>query len=163
MPIVACSSRPSTKAGAPNFYHEGFPLYSDTSYDVTAATGFTCDVNRGRADSPLFLLNHWVETALPSAERRGCGERRNLPAGTCRGVPARTRSHAEHHRGELLRPRRRERGRRPAERDRRVNQAVGSVTCPTNSVAPVVVSKIRQMNGRSSTTGTGGFTGADDG
>ena len=29
---------------------------------------FTCNVNRGSLDSPLFLLNHWVEDPFPPAE-----------------------------------------------------------------------------------------------
>lgn len=51
--------------GAP-FYQEAFPLYRDTSFDVPRADAFTCAVNRGTATSPLFLLNHWVETRTPS-------------------------------------------------------------------------------------------------
>ena len=45
----------------PDWYQHAWDLYVDTPYSFTSVDDFTCDVNRGSADSPLFLLNHWLE------------------------------------------------------------------------------------------------------
>jgi type IV secretory pathway VirB2 component (pilin) len=53
--------------GAP-FYVPGFPTFQDTSFDVPNLASLNCGRNRGLANSPLFLLNHWIETELPSPQ-----------------------------------------------------------------------------------------------
>ncbi len=40
--------------------HQGFDLVQDTEYTFAAAQDFTCTRKRGRADSPLFAINHWL-------------------------------------------------------------------------------------------------------
>lgn len=36
----------------------------DTPYSFAKASEFSCRLNRGKADSPLFLVNHWLGTPL---------------------------------------------------------------------------------------------------
>jgi hypothetical protein len=52
----------------PAWYHDGFELTQETPYSFRSAEEFNCDPHRGRPDSPLFQLNHWIErvTPLPS-------------------------------------------------------------------------------------------------
>ena len=38
----------------------GFELTQDTPYTFPTVDDFSCDPNRGPADAPLFLLNHWL-------------------------------------------------------------------------------------------------------
>lgn len=52
----------------PDWYHHAWDLYFDTPYDYESAEEFSCALNRGDAENPLFLVNHWVGTPLPSAE-----------------------------------------------------------------------------------------------
>jgi hypothetical protein len=56
------------QGGGVPYYHQGFPLYQDTEYEVPSPDAFTCDLKRGEADSPLFLLNHWIDRPIPSSE-----------------------------------------------------------------------------------------------
>ena len=59
----------NAQGGSP-WYHEGFDLTQETPYvfhsveelDAPAA----CNRNRGSANSPLFLVNHWIERVNPS-------------------------------------------------------------------------------------------------
>ena len=48
--------------------HAAWDLFVDTPYSFTEVSEFSCDLNRGDADSPLFLVNHWLGDPLPSAE-----------------------------------------------------------------------------------------------
>jgi hypothetical protein len=50
----------------PDWYHAGFELTQETPYSFKSAGEFSCRPNRGRPDSPLFLLNHWIERVTPS-------------------------------------------------------------------------------------------------
>ncbi len=52
----------------PEWYQHAWDLYVDTPYDFQSVGEFDCDVNRGDVANPLFLLNHWVEDPVPSAE-----------------------------------------------------------------------------------------------
>ncbi len=49
----------------PGWYHDGFALAQETPFSFQAAADFSCGANRGRADSPLFQLNHWLEKLTP--------------------------------------------------------------------------------------------------
>jgi hypothetical protein len=40
--------------------HQGFDLVQDTEYTFKSAADFTCTLKRGRPDSPLFNVNHWL-------------------------------------------------------------------------------------------------------
>ncbi len=50
----------------PEWYHHAWDLYVDTPYSFASVDEFSCDVNRGSPDNPLFLLNHWVEDPFAS-------------------------------------------------------------------------------------------------
>lgn len=49
----------------PAWYHAGSEEIQDTSFAVQSADSFSCTLNRGRANAPLFLMNHWVEREAP--------------------------------------------------------------------------------------------------
>lgn len=52
--------------------HQGFDLVQDTQYTFATEADFTCTPNRGRADSPLFAINHWLASfsrLVSNAER----------------------------------------------------------------------------------------------
>lgn len=40
---------------------QGFDVVQDTPYLFASPADFTCDPNRGPADAPLFLVNHWID------------------------------------------------------------------------------------------------------
>lgn len=44
----------------------GFELAQETPFSFASAEEFSCVESRGRGDSPLFLLNHWIEDLTPS-------------------------------------------------------------------------------------------------
>ncbi len=50
------------------FLHQGFDLVQDTEYTFPSVEDFSCTLKRGREDSPLFGINHWLSgfTALVS-------------------------------------------------------------------------------------------------
>lgn len=52
--------------GGPDWYHPGFELTQETHYSFKTDADFDCEPNRGRAGSPLFQLNHWIEKVTPS-------------------------------------------------------------------------------------------------
>lgn len=56
--------------GGPPWYHDGFELTQETPYTFHSledlAPPRSCRPNRGSANSPLFLLNHWIERVNPS-------------------------------------------------------------------------------------------------
>ena len=54
------------KSGSVPWYHDGFSLVQETPYHFTSAKQFSCRPNRGTANSPLFLLNHWIDAGRPS-------------------------------------------------------------------------------------------------
>jgi len=56
----------SAEAGGPPpaWYHHAWDLFQDTDYAFSDASAIHCDPNRGSEDSPLFLMNHWVDGFL---------------------------------------------------------------------------------------------------
>jgi uncharacterized membrane protein HdeD (DUF308 family) len=50
------------------YLHQGFDLVQDTGYTYASVDDFDCTLNRGTADSDLFMVNHWLSsfTALVS-------------------------------------------------------------------------------------------------
>jgi hypothetical protein len=64
--------------GAPPWYHDGFELTQETPYSFTSVDALepprSCRPNRGSPNSPLFLMNHWIERVNPSP---GLAERVN--------------------------------------------------------------------------------------
>ena len=55
--------------GARPWYLAGFSFAQDTPLGATSADQFRCRRFRGSADSPLFLINHWIDTFPPSPSR----------------------------------------------------------------------------------------------
>jgi hypothetical protein len=53
----------------PAWYQHAWDLYVDTPYDFQTVDEFSCDVNRGVLENPLFLLNHWVEDPFADPDR----------------------------------------------------------------------------------------------
>lgn len=53
------------KVDRPAWYHDGFALVQDTGYTYRSVEEMDCALNRGTADSPLLLLNHWVARFPP--------------------------------------------------------------------------------------------------
>ena len=43
-------------------------LIQDTPYSFSSEDEFSCEANRGQTTSPLFLVNHWLGTPLPTSE-----------------------------------------------------------------------------------------------
>jgi hypothetical protein len=56
--------------GGPSWYHEGFELTQETPYVFHSLEELdppaSCRRNRGSPNSPLFLMNHWIERVNPS-------------------------------------------------------------------------------------------------
>lgn len=44
----------------PAWYHHAWELLWDTPYEFQSTDEFSCALNRGSAENPLFLLNHWL-------------------------------------------------------------------------------------------------------
>jgi len=44
------------------WYHPAFQVLQETPYTFHTPEDFSCKANRGDKDSPLFLINHWIET-----------------------------------------------------------------------------------------------------
>lgn len=57
-------------AGAAAWYQSGFALTQETPYSFGSVDAFSCGLNRGRSDSPLFLVNHFVTPASVTAAAR---------------------------------------------------------------------------------------------
>ncbi|MEA2844194.1 MAG: hypothetical protein QOJ69_1865 [Actinomycetota bacterium] len=51
--------------GAPAWYQRAFDWFQETPFAFTDAAQMGCEANRGPADAPLFLVNHWVVTSPP--------------------------------------------------------------------------------------------------
>lgn len=54
-------------AGGFAWYHAAFELMQDTPFTFESVDDFTCELNRGEPDNPLFLVNHWLSPVAPSA------------------------------------------------------------------------------------------------
>ena len=53
--------------GGVRWYHDAFTFTQETPYHFADVAEFNCGPNRGREDSPLFMVNHWVTPALAEA------------------------------------------------------------------------------------------------
>jgi hypothetical protein len=51
--------------GAPAWYQKAYDWFQETRYDFKTTSDFSCAPNRGPADAPLFLVNHWVGASPP--------------------------------------------------------------------------------------------------
>lgn len=73
------------------WYLDGFSFVQDTPLGATTPQQLRCSPNRGSADSPLFMVNHWIPPFPPSVSRndeiagavlerrlRRCARRRGL-------------------------------------------------------------------------------------
>ena len=49
--------------------HDGFSWIQDTPLGATAPGQLRCARERGDADSPLFMVNHWIDRFPPSPSR----------------------------------------------------------------------------------------------
>jgi hypothetical protein len=60
----------SDARNTPPWYHDGFELTQETPYTFHSLEELepprSCRANRGSPNSPLFLLNHWIERVNPS-------------------------------------------------------------------------------------------------
>lgn len=58
------------------YLHQGFDLVQDTGYTYASVDDFDCTLNRGSADSDLFMVNHWLSsfTALVSNAQKANAE-----------------------------------------------------------------------------------------
>jgi hypothetical protein len=63
-------------AGKPDWYLDGFSFTQDTPLGATKPAQFSCRRERGDANSPLLLINHWIDEfpPRPSANKRIGGE-----------------------------------------------------------------------------------------
>lgn len=63
-------------AGNPDWYLDGFSFTQDTPLGATKPSQFSCARNRGDADSPLLLINNWIDEfpPRPSANEQVGGE-----------------------------------------------------------------------------------------
>ena len=52
----------------PAWYLHAWDLVVDTPYSFSDISDFQCDLNRGAAVNPLFLVNHWLSTPLASED-----------------------------------------------------------------------------------------------
>jgi len=49
--------------GAPDWYQPAYDgWFQETQYNFDRASKMNCDPNRGPADAPMFLVNHWLTT-----------------------------------------------------------------------------------------------------
>lgn len=65
-PIVVLTER---DGGTRPWYLAAFSFAQDTPLGATKASQFSCERNRGDRDSPLLLVNHWIDTFPPSPSR----------------------------------------------------------------------------------------------
>jgi hypothetical protein len=63
--VRPCSSSPSRAGPAPPWYQKAYDWFQETGYDFKSTSDFSCAPNRGPADAPLFLVNHWVNASPP--------------------------------------------------------------------------------------------------
>ena len=48
--------------------HRGFELTQETPFAFHSVDDLSCELNRGAADAPLFLVNHWIEDIAPTPQ-----------------------------------------------------------------------------------------------
>jgi len=52
--------------GNVDWLHPAFEFSQETPFSFSSAVEFSCEPNRGGADSPLFVVNHFITLARPS-------------------------------------------------------------------------------------------------
>ncbi|HEX6425058.1 MAG TPA: hypothetical protein VFZ79_16355 [Acidimicrobiales bacterium] len=52
----------------PAWYHPAFDHMADTPFGFAAPEEMSCDANRGPADAPLLLMNHWLSRTAPDRQ-----------------------------------------------------------------------------------------------
>ncbi|MEZ4383124.1 MAG: hypothetical protein R3A79_17485 [Nannocystaceae bacterium] len=58
----------------PSWYHHAWDVFWDTPYSYMSADEFSCELSRGAADNPLFLVNHWVSDGFGLPTQSGAAE-----------------------------------------------------------------------------------------
>ena len=56
----------NVSGGGHDWYLDAFEVVQDTPFSFATVDEFTCELFRGRADSPLFLVNHWLSPVAAS-------------------------------------------------------------------------------------------------
>jgi hypothetical protein len=51
--------------GEPSWYTPGYGIFQDTPFTFADPKDFSCKVNRGPADAPLFEINHFITNKQP--------------------------------------------------------------------------------------------------
>jgi hypothetical protein len=67
--VVAAENR----SGGVECYHDAFELVQDTPFSYDSLEAFDCERNRGRPDSPLLLVNHWLSPVSPTSAESANG------------------------------------------------------------------------------------------
>jgi hypothetical protein len=52
--------------GGPPWYHNMYDWFQETTFAFSDKEQFDCTPNRGPADAPLFLINHWLTLSPPN-------------------------------------------------------------------------------------------------
>lgn len=65
------------------WYHRGYDVTQETPFSFPTVAALeaipeSCRANRGPADAPLFLVNHWVETYPPNPRNADVANRRDV-------------------------------------------------------------------------------------
>jgi hypothetical protein len=65
--------------GDASWFHPGFVFVQDTRIRALLRSRTACDPNRGTPESPMFLINHWIDRFPPSPSENGeVSDRRTL-------------------------------------------------------------------------------------
>ena len=62
--VTAQSGRPP-----PEWLHNIWEIGFDTPYSFDSLDAMSCELNRGSSDHDLFLVNHWLSTAIGLPDR----------------------------------------------------------------------------------------------
>jgi hypothetical protein len=57
--------------GDPPWYTKGYGIFQDTPFTFAAPSDFSCALNRGPADAPLFEINHFITNKKPPSVEEG--------------------------------------------------------------------------------------------
>jgi hypothetical protein len=86
------------QGGAAPWYIPTFTgAVQDTPYDFASEKDFSCAPNRGTADAPLLLVNHWLDTGLPDVKATAAAN-----AADVLGARARSCAIERHHQVNVL-------------------------------------------------------------
>ena len=67
------------------WYHDAFAFTQETPYTFAEVGEFNCEPNRGGADNPLFMINHWITPASAgAADTANTAETLNRRIAQCR-------------------------------------------------------------------------------